>query len=442
MKTPAMPPDYIEEFAGAAKTLGGDLAAALGQSSLEPYDPWDKFRHQTPPFGLSISQWWGIVRLQRENNAIPISLRQQSGKPFHYCLPAFISRECYFLSQKLSSLDTSVSQYQRDKFIYNGLTDEAIYSAQLEGASTSRRVARQLLEQNREPKDVSERMIVNNYLAMENLQGLLDCEATPDFIKDLHRTVTEGTLEIASDAGTIQSDQNDRVKIFGDSNQIIYVPPRASELPARIQELCGFINNSDPWMHPLLKAMVVHFMVGYDHYFADGNGRTARSLFYWMLLKADFPAARFLVVSSLLKKAPAQYARAFLNVEYDGGDLTYFLIYQLQILRRAVEQLEKYLADDLRQVAELKGRLKDRADLNNRQIDILLESRGEPEKLWTAQMVAERFRVSRPSGHGDLSSLEDMGFLSRGRKGRWVVWRVVPGWQKSLSSGANDHVDS
>ncbi|MBS5962739.1 MAG: hypothetical protein KIA55_02885, partial [Varibaculum cambriense] len=105
MKTPAMPPDYIEEFAGAAKTLGGDLAAALGQSSLEPYDPWDKFRHQTPPFGLSISQWWGIVRLQRENNAIPINLRQQSGKPFHYCLPAFISRECYFLSQKLSSLD-------------------------------------------------------------------------------------------------------------------------------------------------------------------------------------------------------------------------------------------------------------------------------------------------------------------------------------------------
>ena len=195
-------------------------------------------------------------------------------------------------------------------------------------------------------------------------------------------------------------------------------------------------------MHPLLKAMVVHFMVGYDHYFADGNGRTARSLFYWMLLKADFPAARFLVVSALLKKAPAQYARAFLNVEYDGGDLTYFLIYQLQILRRAVEQLEKYLADDLRQVAELKGRLKDRADLNNRQIDILLESRGEPEKLWTAQMVAERFRVSRPSGHGDLSSLEEMGFLSRGRKGRWVVWRVVPGWQKSLSSGANDHVDS
>ena len=101
-------------------------------------------------------------------------------------------------------------------------------------------------------------MIVNNYLAMENLQDLLDREATPDFIKDLHRTVTEGTLEIASDAGTVQSDQNDRVKIFGDSNQIIYVPPLASELPARIQELCDFINNPEPWMHPLLKAMVVH----------------------------------------------------------------------------------------------------------------------------------------------------------------------------------------
>lgn len=31
MKTPAMPPDYIEEFASATKTLGGNLAAALGE---------------------------------------------------------------------------------------------------------------------------------------------------------------------------------------------------------------------------------------------------------------------------------------------------------------------------------------------------------------------------------------------------------------------------
>ena len=155
MKTPATPPDYFEEFISASKALGGNLASVLRQSTLESYDPWDKFRHQTPPAGLTISQWWGIVRLQRVNNAIPVALKQQSGEPFWYCLPPLISRECYFLSQKLSSLDTTISAYQRHKFIYNGLTDEAIYSAQLEGASTSRRVARQLLEQNREPRDLS-----------------------------------------------------------------------------------------------------------------------------------------------------------------------------------------------------------------------------------------------------------------------------------------------
>ncbi|WP_311588450.1 Fic family protein [Varibaculum massiliense] len=339
-------------------------------------------------------------------------------------------------------MDTTISAYQRHKFIYNGLTDEAIYSAQLEGASTSRRVARQLLEQNREPRDLSERMIVNNYLAMENLQDLLGVKATPDFIKELHRTVTEGTLDIENDVGKIQSDQGGRVKVFGDSEQIIYVPPPARELSARMEALCDFINEPEPWMHPLLKAMVVHFMVGYDHYFADGNGRTARSLFYWMLLKAGFPAARFLVVSALLKEAPAQYARAFLNVEYDGGDLTYFLIYQLKILRRAVAQLEEYLADDRRQAAALKEGLKDRVELNNRQIDILLESRGEPERLWTAQMVADRFRVSRPSGYSDLNSLENMGLLRRGREGRRVVWRVVSGWEDWLQSVPKNGADS
>lgn len=48
-------------------------------------------------------------------------------------------------------------------------------------------------------------------------------------------------------------------------------------IPEAVAQLGTFINSdSGLFMHPIL----VHFMVSYLHPFVDGNGRTARALFY------------------------------------------------------------------------------------------------------------------------------------------------------------------
>src|SRR5262249_24290671 len=82
----------------------------------------------------------------------------------------------------------------------------------------------------------------------------------------------------------------------------------------RLARLCAFANETSDatWMQPVLRSLAVHFMVGYDHYFEGGNGRTARALFYRSMLKRGYWLTEFLTISRILNKAPAQYARSYL----------------------------------------------------------------------------------------------------------------------------------
>jgi len=54
-----------------------------------------------------------------------------------------------------------------------------------------------------------------------------------------------------------------------------------------MEAMCAFVNGRDtePFIHPAIRAMILHFWLAYDHPFVDGNGRTARALFYWAMLR-------------------------------------------------------------------------------------------------------------------------------------------------------------
>src|SRR5664279_51447 len=128
---------------------------------------------------------------------------------------------------------------------------------------------------------------------------------------------------------------------------ILHQPPSYRELPDRMGRLCAFANadeNARPFVHPVLRAILLHFMIGYDHPFVDGNGRTARAVFYWSMLRSGYWLAEFISISHILRRAPARYMRAYLFTESDGGDTTYFLIHQLATIRKAIASLHEYLA--------------------------------------------------------------------------------------------------
>jgi Fic family protein len=108
--------------------------------------------------------------------------------------------------------------------------------------------------------------------------------------------------------------------------------------------LINFANdklNSNIFIHPVVKAIIIHFWVGYLHPFCDGNGRTARALFYWYLLKNNYFGFSYIPLSKELKVSKSKYAKSYIYSEQDDLDMTYFLSYNLSKIKLALDKFKE-----------------------------------------------------------------------------------------------------
>lgn len=317
----------------------------------------------------------------------------------------------------------------RRRYLVNSLMEEAIRSSQLEGATTSRLVAQEMLRSGRRPRDRSEQMILNNYRALQMMRERSGSPLTLDTILELHRAVTEETLDPAS-AGRLQRPGERRVLVRDrDGGRVVHLPPPAEQLPERMEKLCAFANekgDGEPFVHPVLRSILVHFWLAYDHPFEDGNGRTARLLFFWTMLSNGYWLAEYLPISRLIHAAPAQYGRAFLEVETDGGDTTYFLIHQLHVLDRAIDDLQSYLRRKRDEQRDAKRLLANVGGLNGRQQVLLTHAIKNPDHVYTFGGHASSNRVTHETARADLAALAERGFLLRSRRGREYAFEPAP----------------
>ena len=269
-------------------------------------------------------------------------------------------------------------------------------------------------------------MIANNYRALQFMRDEMGEELTSDSILDLHRIVTEGTLDDPAAAGRLQRPGEDRVAVFDrDDGRPIHKPPPAEQLPDRMRLMCDFANQSDDssaFIHPVIRAILLHFWLAYDHPFVDGNGRTARILFFWLMRIRGYWLAEYLPISRFIRAAPAQYARAFMEVETDGGDTTYFLIHQLKVIERAIDDLHLYLQRKVAEVRDMEKLIQGTDFLNGRQLALLTDSIRHPEFVHSFESHAKNHRVSHETARSDLRQLVSRGLLIRRRKGRKHVF--------------------
>jgi len=451
MKTPVPPPyrlDELRERVIASLANADDerhlfvLRALAGGLDDPEYRPWEYyFRAEPVPDGLMREEWWYAVRTARASTARPTPFIMTDGTRLTFNLPdRFLRLNEEITAQARGQVELPAevaTQGVRDRYLINSLYEEAITSSQMEGASTTRRDAKKMLREKKDPRTRSERMILNNFLALEFVRDHLGEELTPEFICGVHRIVTDETLDEAEDAGRLQRQGEERIRIYGSEGdeQLLHVPPPAEELPERLQRLCDFANGvgeyASQYVPPLVRALVVHFMMGYDHYFVDGNGRTARVIAQWVMLREGFFLMDFVPVSRLLHKAPAQYARSFLEVEQDEGDLTYFLIWHAEVMCRAIRELHEYLARKSKEMGQMKHLLR-RTELNNRQIGVIEEALKDSAFTVTAAAHADRYRVTLQTAHVDLRGLEDGGYLMRVKRGRSFEWYPVPDLQRRV----------
>jgi len=416
-----------------------EVGAAVAASTPDErgrYIHWDKLRHLPPPSGISTEQWWLKIKLARANERRGFPLTDIYGRRFGFTLPDVVLRHLHYIDQHCSGevamegVVTSEKEAGR-RFLVNSLMEEAIRSSQLEGATTSRRVAKEMLRSGRSPKDRGERMIANNYRALQFMREDLTGELTPEAVLELHRIVTEGTLDNPDAAGRLQRPDEERVAVFDrdDREQPVHRPPPAEELPERMVSLCRFANgveDGEQFVHPAVRAILLHFWLAYDHPFEDGNGRTARMLFYWEMRKQGYWLAEYLPISRLIYKAPAQYVRAFLQTETDEGDATYFVIHQLKVIKQATEDLHRYLRRKIAEQGDLKEMLHATEGLNGRQLVLLTHAVKHPNHTYTFRGHARSNRVTHETARSDLGDLADRGFLLRQRRGRTYLFEVPP----------------
>jgi Fic family protein len=446
MRKPQPPPQLndLAALLGGADTVAfiGRAFEVSGTMAGGRYLPWDELRWREPPDGFTHEQWWFAVKLGRSGMQRPLPLIGTEGRSFSYALPDDALRGIEMVdkhtSGRINVPDPVMPEAPaRERYVISSFIEEAITSSQLEGASTTRKVAKNMLRTGRRPRTRDERMILNNYRGMLRVREVRGEPLTPALICEFHRILTEGTLDDPADCGRIQLPGDDRVVVHDAADgSVVHVPPPAEQLPERLERLCAFANgNSEtPYVPPVVRAILIHFMLGYDHPFVDGNGRTARLLFYWSMLRQDYWLAEFLPISRLLRKAPVKYARSFLHSEQDDGDLTYFVLYQLDIIQRAIGDLHGYLSRKVIETQRLRRALAAMSRrFNHRQLALLEHAIKNPDAQYTVASHGRSHNVVAQTARTDLHALEKEGLLVRTFAGRGHAWSPATDLYRRLS---------
>ncbi|GAB4487252.1 MAG: hypothetical protein OHK006_16140 [Thermodesulfovibrionales bacterium] len=315
------------------------------------------------------------------------------------------------------------------------LSEEAIASSQIEGAATTRAVAREMLRTGRKPKDHSEQMIYNNFLSMQMVKEQIKEPLSFELIIRIHARMTEDTLEDPSWAGRFRTPQDDEVYVIdSDGQTVLYVPPKAEQVPELMKKLCDYINDegNDEFVNPVVKGILLHFWIAYVHPFMDGNGRTARALFYWYALKHGYWLFEYLSVSTTILRARQQYYRAFLYAETDDNDATYFIVHNLRAIRAAMEDLHAYIERKQREKAAVRRLAVNYPTLNARQRALLAKALEKPQEVFLIDVHARVHGVTYQTSRTDLLGLKDLGLLKMHKEGRRFVFMPVENLREKM----------
>ncbi len=440
MRKPKTPPnhDHFLRFMTDKDRMLAAIRAINSPLVDGKYLHWDQLLRYSPPADLSHEDWWHGLKFQRMPTCTRLPLASKLGGHFSYTLVNLIPEHLHWIDlQAGGSIEMPgdiANENSRDRYIFNSLLEEAITSSQIEGATTTRQVAKDMLRTGRPPRDRSERMIFNNFVTMQHINEIKNRPLTKDIVFELHRLVTEETLNDPDAAGRFRRN-GENIYVAGDNDDIHHVPPSADELNARMDAMCAFANGETPeeFVHPAIRSIALHFWLAYDHPFVDGNGRTARALFYWSMLHHGYWLFEFLSISHIIQKAPSKYSRAFLYTETDDNDLTYFILYHLDVMRKAVASLNDYVKRKTEEIQVIERQLRATATVNHRQLALISHALRHRDQIYTIESHRRSHNVVYQTARLDLLDLLDLGILTVRKSGRTMQFRPAPDIDERLA---------
>lgn len=404
-------PDLNNNMPEAIMLLGDPTYSTLLRKIEQKYLYWDKVKYLAPG-QLSPVALWQAVKLTR-------TLQMKTLRFGNYTFRFTITERMLALLHQFDlnfggslSSEGLISPNDKKYILNSSIMEEAIASSQMEGANTTRKVAKEMLRKQTAPKDKGEKMIVNNFNTIKFISEISKEELTVDLILRIHKMISNSTLDEVENEGKLR-DNNDILVMNAVNGEVAHTPPSFEDIEVMLDDLCSFANDCDAgiFVHPIIRGIIIHFVLAFIHPFCDGNGRTARSLVYWYLLKNKYWFVEYLSISRIIYRSKAKYERAFLCVENDDLDLSYFILYHLEVMEDAFEELKDYLSRKIHERSSLENFISI-PGITHRQAEILKILNENPDTVLSAKEIANRFGLNIKSIRNDLRSLSSLEVIT------------------------------
>ena len=402
------------------------------QRANDFYLPWEEFRNKDWA-GAEPEAAWQAVHMSRLLKRQSTTIIDKDGNGYGFDAHRHVEF-LHLIELEFGGNMIGLSDFgpgDKRQLIRRNIIEESIASSKLEGANTSREAARRLLKEGRRPRDKSEQMIVNNHEAMRKIEeDLKNAPLSLDILLDLHRQVTSNTLDDSTLEGKLREtlDKNgNRLKVMlpRDETTVAYIAPDKEFVEEQLPRLIKFANDEDDagFIHPVFKAIMLHFWIGLLHPFEDGNGRLARIIFYWYMLRRGYWAFSYLSLSERILKSPTQYAMAYIYAEQDNYDLNYFIQYNVEKLQLARKNLQDYLKRKIGEKRQQNRILESGHGFNPRQAKLLQYlSKNEERRTSVAMHQNENADIGYVTAVNDLRTLTAKGLLRKLKTGRNVTY--------------------
>jgi Fic family protein len=417
------------------------------------YLHWHDFKWRVEKGDKDVDAWTAVKMARKSITRDLVTLQAEGDKIFSYCVPNSLFAQLHSIDTmagggKKISDGSLISSDDKNRYLVKSLMiEEAITSSQLEGASTTREIAKEMIQKGLEPKDKSQQMILNNYLLMKKALEKKDEDLSIELILELHEIATRKAIENHAACGEFR--QSDNIVISNLYNENTFYPPAHETIVPRLTNLCEFANiehsQNDPnnFIHPIVKAIILHFMIGYIHPFGDGNGRTARAIFYWSILKSGYWLFEYVSISKLIQDKRNDYDKSFIYTETDDFDLTYFIYNQVETIDKAVNLLYEHIEKKQRDFYNFIGWVENNPiakKLKREQLEILKEAVKSPGREFTANQVADDFGVSINTARNYLNKLvsEELLVQAKTKSGKTVVYLAPVSLRSKLSLSASE----
>lgn len=400
-----------EDLLSAMLLTPNDKVQEVVNKVNETFEYWDTIKYKRCPEGCTPQQLWTYVKAARVKSMMSVW-----GKyGITLTLTNQMQRMCHEIDMNWGrswGTDSIIGDENKEQYLVGSLMEEAIYSSQMEGAATTRKVAKEMLRKKMTPKDKSQQMIANNYQTIQFIVSHKDALLTPELLLQIHQLMTEHTMQDPQEAGCFRSN-NDVVVENGITHETVHIPPTYEEIPNFVEDLCRFFNEQDApqFIHPIIRGIIIHFMVAYVHPFADGNGRTARALFYWYMLKQGYWLTEYLSISRVIAKSKKSYEKAFLYTEADGMEMGYFVAYNMRVLQQSFKQLQDYIKRKQEEKRAANSFLRI-GNINTRQAQIIKMFADDSNLVVTIADLQAQFLVSPTTAKADVVGLINMGLLA------------------------------